>query len=86
VALASGVDLLIHDAQHTAAEFASKSFMGHSAVEYPLGLAQKAGARKVLLFHHDPPRTDDEIDAIVAGVRGGPVPVDAAAEGAVIQL
>jgi ribonuclease BN (tRNA processing enzyme) len=86
VALADGVDLLIHDAQHTAPEFASKSFMGHSAVEYPVGLARQAGARKVLLFHHDPPRTDDEVDAIVDGFRDGPVTVDAAREGVVIQL
>jgi phosphoribosyl 1,2-cyclic phosphodiesterase len=86
VALASGVDLLIHDAQHTAAEFPSKSFMGHSAIDYPVGLAREAGAKGVLLFHHDPPRTDDEIDAIVELFRGGAVPVDAAAEGAVITL
>ncbi len=86
LALATGVDLLIHDAQHTAAEFPSRSFMGHSAVDYPVGLAREAGARKVLLFHHDPPRTDDEIDAIVESVRGGPVPVEAAAEGVVITL
>jgi len=86
VALASDVDLLIHDAQHTAAEFPAKSFMGHSAVEYPVGLAREAASRKVLLFHHDPPRTDDEVDAIVAGFRGGPVPVEAAVEGVTIQL
>ena len=86
VALASDVDLLIHDAQHTAPEFAAKSFMGHSAVEYPVGLAQLAGARKVLLYHHDPPRTDDEVDAIVAGFRDNPIAVEAAKEGVVIQL
>jgi ribonuclease BN (tRNA processing enzyme) len=86
VALASDVDLLIHDAQHTAAEFSSKSFMGHSAVDYPVGLAREAGARKVLLFHHDPPRTDDEVDAIVEGFRGGPVAVEAAAEGELLSL
>ena len=84
--LADGVDVLIHDAQHTAAEFASRSFMGHSAVDYAVGLGREAGARRVLLFHHDPPRTDDELDAIVEAFRGSPVPVDAAAEGAVIAL
>lgn len=86
MALAGDVDLLIHDAQHTAAEFPSRSFMGHSAVDYPVGLAREAGARRVLLFHHDPPRTDDEIDAIVQGFAGGPVPVEAAIEGTVITL
>jgi ribonuclease BN (tRNA processing enzyme) len=86
LALAHDVDLLIHDSQHTAAEFAAKSFMGHSAIDYAVGLGREAGARKVLLFHHDPPRTDDELDAIVEGLRGAPIEVDAATEGAVISL
>jgi hypothetical protein len=43
-------------------------------------LAELAGARSVLLFHHDPSRTDEEVDAIVAGFADAPVPVDAAAE------
>jgi len=86
LALADGVDILFHDAQHTAAEFPTKSFMGHSSTDYAVGLGREAGARKVLLYHHDPPRTDDEIDAIVEGFRGGPVPVEAATEGVVISL
>jgi phosphoribosyl 1,2-cyclic phosphodiesterase len=86
LALTEGVDLLIHDSQHTVAEFAAKSFMGHSAIDYAVGLGREAGARKVLLFHHDPPRTDDELDAIVAGLRGATVEVDAATEGSVISL
>ena len=40
----------------------------------------------LLLFHHDPPRTDDDIDAIVAGYAGSPVPVAGAVEGAVFDL
>ena len=84
--LAEGVDLLIHDAQHTAAEFPARSFMGHSAVDYPVGLGREAEARRVLLFHHDPPRTDDELDAIVDGLRGGSAPVDAATEGSLLSL
>jgi len=86
VSLASGVDILFHDAQHTGAEFAAKSFMGHSSIDYAVGLGQEAGAGKVMLFHHDPPRTDDEVDAIVSGFRDAPVAVEAATEGAVIQL
>jgi len=39
-----------------------------------------------VLYHHDPPRTDDEIDAVVASYAGGPVPVVGAAEGMVIDL
>jgi ribonuclease BN (tRNA processing enzyme) len=86
IALASGVDVLLHDAQHTAAEFAAKQRLGHSAVEYAVGLAEKAGARRLLLFHHDPPRADDEIDALVAACQGRAVRVEAAAEGSVLDL
>jgi phosphoribosyl 1,2-cyclic phosphodiesterase len=86
LALARAADLLIHDAQLTATEFASLTSSGHSAVEYAVGLAEAAGAKRLLLFHHDPARTDDQLDAIVAAQRGGPIRVEAAAEGTVIEL
>jgi phosphoribosyl 1,2-cyclic phosphodiesterase len=85
-ALASGVDVLIHDGQHTGEEFGARAFLGHSAVEYAIGLARGCGARKVVLFHHDPSRTDDEIDAIVASHRRDGVDVEAAVEGTTITL
>jgi hypothetical protein len=40
----------------------------------------------VALFHHDPGRTDQEIDAILARFRGATVPVMAAAERLVVDL
>ena len=86
VALARSADLLIHDGQITSAEFKERAPYGHSAVEYAVGLAQEAGAKRLLLFHHDPARTDDQIDAILAGFRGRPIPVEAAAEGTIIDL
>jgi len=86
MALAHDVDVLIHDAQHTAAEFPARRHLGHSAVEYAVGLAEAAGARKLVLFHHDPSRTDDQIDAIVAAHSRAAVEVVAAAEGLVLQL
>ena len=86
LALAENVDLLIHDAQHTAAEFADRAFLGHSAVEYAVGLAETAGARTLVLFHHDPSRTDDEIDALVVAHAGGTVEGIGAAEGLTIEL
>ncbi len=84
--LARGADVLIHDAQHTAAEFPSVSFLGHAAVEYAVGLAEAAGVRTLVLFHHDPCRTDDQLDAVVAAHQGGSVEVVAAAEGMVLDL
>ena len=86
LSLARDVDLLIHDAQHTAPEFPAKAFMGHSAIDYAIGLARQGGAKHLMLFHHDPPRTDDQLDAIVASVSGSDVHVTAAAEGMTLQL
>ena len=86
LALARDVDVLVHDAQHTAEEFARKRDWGHSAVDYAVGLAEAAGAKRVCLFHHDPPRTDDELDSIVAKYAGGPVDVSAAAEGVELEF
>jgi ribonuclease BN (tRNA processing enzyme) len=66
--LARDVDVLIHDAQYTADEFAARCAYGHSSVDYALGLADAAGAGRVVLFHHDPSRTDDRLDAIAAAL------------------
>ncbi len=84
--LADGVDLLIHDSQHTAAELPAVTHFGHSAVDYAVRLGELAGARTVLLFHHDPNRTDDEVDAIVGGFADRPIRVLAAVEGTAIDL
>lgn len=84
--LAEGADLLIHDAQHLASEFTECAYLGHSAIEYPIGLARRAGAKRVLLYHHDPWRTDPQIDEIVRDHTDEPIPVEAAYEGQTIEL
>jgi phosphoribosyl 1,2-cyclic phosphodiesterase len=57
-----------------------------SNLEYAVGLAEAAGARTLVLFHHDPSRTDDEIDALVVAHAGGTVEVVGGAEGLTIDL
>jgi phosphoribosyl 1,2-cyclic phosphodiesterase len=89
MALAEGVDLLIHDAQHLASQFPGVGFLGHASVEYSVELARDAGVGTLALFHHAPSRTDDEVDAIEQLARdlagGGPVVV-AAYEGQVLDV
>jgi ribonuclease BN (tRNA processing enzyme) len=92
--LCDGVDVLIHDAQYTPEEFAEKYYWGHCTVDYALFVAQEAGAKRLVMFHHDPARTDDQVDALLAGARQrnaeGPGPavdeVLAAYEGLSISL
>jgi phosphoribosyl 1,2-cyclic phosphodiesterase len=67
--LCSGVDLLIHDAQYTPAEFAGKCHWGHCTIDYALLVAKEAGARRIALFHHDPSHTDERLDALHAEAR-----------------
>jgi phosphoribosyl 1,2-cyclic phosphodiesterase len=86
IALAGGADLLIHDAQYTAQELPARAAYGHAAAGYARRLAERCGVPRVLLFHHDPDRTDDEVDAIVAGLQGPGVRVEAAYDGMVIDL
>lgn len=85
VELARDADVLVHDAQYTAAEFAERSSWGHSAVDYAVGLAKAAGARRLVLFHHDPSRTDDQLDDIVQSFANSSIPVTAAAEGLMLN-
>jgi phosphoribosyl 1,2-cyclic phosphodiesterase len=85
--LCRGVDLLIHDAQYTASELPFRVNYGHSAANYAVGLAKECGVGRVLLFHHDPERTDTEVAAIERAMRvGEDIAVDAAREGTTILL
>ncbi len=63
--LCAGVDLLIHDAQYTTAEFARKRDWGHCTIEYAVWLAAEAGVGTLALFHHDPSHHDDVMDILV---------------------
>jgi phosphoribosyl 1,2-cyclic phosphodiesterase len=86
LALATGVDVLVHDAQHRQDEFPGVGYLGHASAEYAVALGREAGVRTVVLFHHAPTRTDDEIDAIAASVQAPGIDVLAAYEGLVLDL
>jgi len=85
LALAAGVDLLIHDSFLRPDEVAAEASFGHPAADYAVALARRAGARRVLLTHHKPDRTDDALDALATRFRADPA-VTVAAEGALIDL
>ena len=92
----AGADLIIHDAQFTAAEDASHVGWGHTAAEQVVDFALAAGAERLALFHHDPNHDDEQIDRIVTAcqVRARResesatrvLEVTAAAEGHAIEL
>jgi phosphoribosyl 1,2-cyclic phosphodiesterase len=73
-----GADCLIHDAQYTREEYVhGKIGWGHSPMEHAIEAAGRAGVKKLVLFHHDPMRTDAELNALSAtlcppGTEGAP--------------
>jgi len=67
--LARDVDLLIHDAQYTAAEYESRVGWGHSRIDDAVSLAEMAGARRLVTFHHDPAHDDADLDAMLDAAR-----------------
>ena len=89
--LCDGVDLLVHDAQYTNLEFERKWNWGHSTADYAVRVAVKAGARRLLLFHHDPSHDDRgvaELERHARGLRdaGDLLDVSSARENATIEI
>jgi phosphoribosyl 1,2-cyclic phosphodiesterase len=59
----ANADLLIHDAQFTRQEYdTSKRGWGHSPLEYAIKSAIRSQVKRLALFHHDPMRTDAQLD------------------------
>jgi len=69
--LAAGVDCLIHDSQYTDGEYAEHVGWGHSSIPQAFAFARSAGVRRLVTFHHDPDRTDVELEEILAQARDG---------------
>lgn len=90
VAFCRGADVLSHDSQWTAREAPSRKGWGHSSVEDVCRLAVAAKVRRLILFHHDPSRTDAQVDAIQENARrmvsAAGIACEAAREGLRIDL
>ena len=72
--LAKEADILIYDATYTDEEFPLYKGWGHSTWQEGVRLADAAGVKRLILFHHAPSRTDielDKIEAEAAAVRPG---------------
>lgn len=65
---ARGADVMMHDAMYTEERYTSMPVptqgYGHSTVEIATSLAKAAGVKQLVLWHHDPDNTDDELDKV----------------------
>lgn len=87
-----GASVLVHDAMFTVDEYGHHRGWGHSTYEDAVELALEGEVKTLVLFHHKPERTDDEVDrrtdecrALVAR-RGGSLTIVAAAEGLTLAV
>ena len=60
-----GVDLLIVDSSYTAAEYkAGKVGWGHGTYEGHVAWARRLGVKRMLCTHHEPTRSDDQLEQV----------------------
>lgn len=89
--LARGADLLIYDAQYTPAEYRGecgpgRAGWGHSTYEAAVEVARAAGVKQLVLFHHDPSRTDAGVEEIETRARSLFPNTAAAREGMALEI
>jgi phosphoribosyl 1,2-cyclic phosphodiesterase len=88
--ISEGADLLLHDAQYFDAEYDERIGWGHSSVTDAVAYAGAVGARRLVLFHHDPDHSDDALDRLEARARSlsgaAEAPPTLAREGMVVEL
>jgi phosphoribosyl 1,2-cyclic phosphodiesterase len=83
--LASGADILIYDSQYTPEEYPQKVGWGHSTWAAGIELARAAAVPQLVLFHHDPGRTDEQLAELEANAARAMPGTVAAREGMILS-
>ncbi len=68
-AVANGVEVLLHDAQYTEEEYPIRIGWGHSSVAHVAAFAAVSDVRRLVMFHHDPMHSDDQLESMLERVR-----------------
>ena len=89
-AISGDADLLMHDAQYSEEEYEERIGWGHSSAADAVAYARAVGARRLLLFHHEPAHSDaslDELEAHAQSLAGQDgIEVGLAREGLIVEL
>ncbi len=78
--------MLIHDAQYQPDEYDIHEGWGHSTWRHAVEAAQEAGVDRLILVSHDPDRTDEKVDEVLAKARSEFPNTDAAFSGMELPL
>ncbi|HYN11204.1 MAG TPA: MBL fold metallo-hydrolase [Burkholderiales bacterium] len=68
LALMAGADLVIYDCMYTDEEYERYVGWGHSTWQEGVRLCRAAGAKRLVVFHHDPEHDDDMLDGVAREV------------------
>ena len=68
LALIEGADLVIYDAMYTDDEYRRYVGWGHSTWQEGIRLCREAGAKRMVVFHHDPDHDDEMLDGVAREV------------------
>ncbi len=60
--VAHGADVLFHDSQYTEEEYPNHRAWGHSSIAHTVLFGQMTKVRNLVLFHHDPAHSDEELE------------------------
>ena len=90
IAVASHADVLVHDCQYTPAEYERRVGWGHSSTVDAVTFAGRADVGRLVLFHHDPLHTDDDLETMLEEARrlraADSFPLELAQEGRTLPL
>jgi phosphoribosyl 1,2-cyclic phosphodiesterase len=87
VELATGADVLFHDAQYTDAEYPSKVGWGHSSLSDFAAFVRRTEPSRALMFHHDPASDDAKLeDMRDEAAQLADREIELAAEGLVVEF
>lgn len=84
--LIEGADVVIYDSNFTDEEFTRHVGWGHSTWQEGTRLAEMAGVKTFVAFHHDPSHTDDVMDGIADELEAARPGSVVAKEGMVLYL
>ncbi|BAO29251.1 MBL fold metallo-hydrolase [Sulfuritalea hydrogenivorans] len=62
----AGLDVLIADSSYTAAEYPAKVGWGHGTLEGNIAWARRLGVKKLICTHHEPTRSDADLERAFA--------------------